>query len=157
RAAKARLLCQGEKMMGDRMGGAGSGAAAPVMVKNTGEHKTISGYSTTKYTVNKGDQTMMTLWVTKDVKGFDEMRGDWQTFSRRMAAMAPQGRGMAEAFKDVDGFPIETDMGHGMTTIVTKVERRAAPASEFEIPSGYTKARSEMDDAMEKMDKDDDD
>ena len=70
--------------------------------------------------------------------------------------MAPQGPGMAEAYKNSDGFPIQTEMGHGMMTTVTKIERRSAPASEFEIPSGYTKVCGEMEDAMDKMDKEDD-
>lgn len=145
-----------EKMMGDRMPGAGAQNSAAAQVTNTGEHKTISGFSTTKYTVQQGDQNVMTLWVTKDIKGFEELRDDWQSFSRRMAAMAPQGRGMADAYKNIDGFPIQTEMGNLMTTTVTKVERRSTPASEFEIPSGYAKVRGEMEDAMDKMDKEDD-
>lgn len=143
-----------EKMMGGRMPAAGAQNSAAVQVKNTGEHKTISGFSTTKYTVQQGDQTTMTLWVTKDIKGFEEMRDDWHSFSKRMAAMAPQGRGMADAYKNIDGFPVQTEMG-GIITTVTKVERRSAPASEFEIPSGYKKVRGEMEDAMETMDSED--
>ncbi len=142
-----------EKMMGGRMPGAAGAGAAPAQVTNTGERKTISGFATTKYTVRQGDQTAMTLWVTKDIRGFDELREDWQAFSRRMAAMLPQGRGMADAYKNIDGFPIQTEMS-GIVTTVTKVERRSAPANEFEIPSGYTKVRGEMEEAMEKMDSD---
>ncbi len=145
-----------EKMMGGKMPGAAGQKAAAVEVTNTGERKTINGFATTKYTVQQGDQSVMTLWVTKDIKGFEELRKDWQSFSRRMAAMAPQGRGMADAYKNIDGFPVQTEMGQGIVTTVTKVERRSAPAGEFEIPSGYTKVRGELEDAMDKMDKDED-
>ncbi|MEK7249033.1 MAG: DUF4412 domain-containing protein [Bacteroidota bacterium] len=143
-----------EKMMGERMPGMSGTTDAAVEVRNTGERKTISGFACTKYTVAQGENTIMTLWVTRDVRGFNELREDWKALSRRMAAMTARfGKEMADAYKNIDGFPIQTEMGHGVITTVTRVERRSTPASEFEIPAGYAKVRSEMDDAMEKMEK----
>jgi hypothetical protein len=141
-----------EQMMGNKMPGAQD--AAPVRVENTGDRKTISGFACTKYVVRSGSDQVMTLWVTRDVRGFDEMRNDWKAFSERMAAMTARfGKEMADAYKSIDGFPIQTEMGQGVVTTVTRVERRSTPAPEFEIPSGYTKVRSELEDAMQEMER----
>lgn len=146
-----------EQMMGNKMPGMQANST-PVRVENTGERKTISGFSCTKYVAKQGDNTIMTLWTTRDVRGFDELRKDWEEFSRRWAAMMPRfGKEMAETYKQIEGFPIQTDLGHGVTTTVTKVERRATPASEFEIPSGYTKVESEMKKGMKEMDEENND
>jgi len=140
-----------EKMMGDKMGGRGSAQDAAIDVKKTGDKKSISGFSCTKVVITEDDKDVMTMWVTKDVSGFDAMRKDWEEFSKRMMAMNPMGgKGLGEAFKKVDGFPIQTEMGHGITSTVTKVEKKTAPASEFEVPSGYKKVKPKM---MEEMDK----
>jgi hypothetical protein len=60
--------------------------------------------------------------------------------------------GLGDAYQKMDGFPMETDvdMMGKMTTVVTKVEKRSTPASEFSVPAGYTKTESPM---MQKMDK----
>jgi hypothetical protein len=138
-----------EKMMGGKMPGMSAESDAPMKVKNTGEKKTISGFSCTKYVVQQGDQTLTTLWVTKDVKGLNELGDDWKAFSKRMAALAQRfGKEMEEATKQIDGFPIQTEMA-GVITTVTKVERRTTPASEFEVPSGYKKVKSKLEDAMQ--------
>ncbi len=138
-----------EKMMGGKMPGMSAQSDAPIKVTNTGEKKTISGFSCTKYVVQQGDQTLTTLWVTNDVKGFKELAEDWKAFSKRMAALAQRfGKGMEEATKQIDGFPIQTEMGSVVTT-VTKIERRTTPASEFEVPSGYKKVKSKLEDAMQ--------
>jgi hypothetical protein len=142
-----------EKMMADKMPAKGSANDAKVDVKNTGDKKTISGFSCTKFVITQDGQDKMTLWVTKDVSGFDALRKDWEEFSRRMMAMNPMGgKGLGEAFKKIDGFPIQTDMGQGMTSTVTKIEKKTAPASEFEVPAGYKKVKSDMMDGTDKMD-----
>ena len=52
------------------------------------------------------------------------------------------GGRLAAAMENLDGFPMETIIG-GMSSTVTKVEKKAIPASEFEIPAGYTKVSPE--------------
>jgi hypothetical protein len=47
-------------------------------------------------------------------------------------------RAWAEAMKSIDGFPMETESA-GSKTAVTKLERRPAPANEFEAPAGFKK------------------
>jgi hypothetical protein len=145
-----------EGMMKDKMPGMGARADKPIDVHRKGDKRTISGYGCTKYVMTRGDEEFTTLWVTKDVKGFDALMADWKEFSRRMAAMAQRfAKGSGEAYKKIDGFPIETVtkiMNNTVTTTVTKIESRSIAASEFELPAGYTKVKSQMEEAMEKMD-----
>ena len=141
-----------EKMMGDRMAAMG-GKDSKIDVTRSGESKAISGYACTKYVVTQDGKEFMTMWTTKDVKEFASMRKDFEAFSQRMASMNPMmGKGYMEAFRKLEGFPIETDM-MGMTQVVTKIEKRTTPSSEFEVPSGYTKVESDMQKSMERMEK----
>jgi hypothetical protein len=139
-----------EKMMGGQMD-------QPVTVKKTGETKSILGHSCTKLIVMRGEEEFMTLWISKDVKGFAPLMADWKEFSEQMASMTSRfAKGMSDVYKEIKGFPLETSvsmMGHSMTTVVTKVEMRSTPASEFDIPLGYTKVKSPMEEEMQKMDK----
>lgn len=140
-----------EQMMGNKMGGMGAAKDAKIDVKNAGEKKSISGFSCTKFVATQDGKEAMTLWVTKDVSGFDAMKKDWDEFGKRMMAMNPMGKGLGDAFKQVDGFPIQTEF-HGMTSTVTKIEKKTAPASEFEVPSGYKKVKSKIMDEMDGTD-----
>jgi hypothetical protein len=131
-----------EKMMGSMMGG-GQGDE-PLKVTGPGERKTVNGYGCSKYVVTSGTDEIMTLWLTRDVKELDAMKKDWKEFSQRMASLIPgRGKAMAEAFKKIEGFPMETNMG-GITTVVTKLEKQSTPVSAFEVPSGYTKTESPL-------------
>jgi hypothetical protein len=49
-----------------------------------------------------------------------------------------------QELKNIDGFPMQTEMGDMLKEVVTKVERRSIAASEFEIPEGYKKLESPM-------------
>lgn len=70
-----------------------------------------------------------------------------------MMAMNPMAnKGLGDAFKKIDGFPIQTEMSQGITNTVTKVEKRAASASEFEVPAGYKKVKSKMMEGMDNRD-----
>ena len=132
-----------EKMMGEKM--PGKKKEGKVEVVNTGEKKTISGYSCTKFVIKEDGKEVAAVWATKDVKDFEAMRRDMEQFSKRMAAMNPMmGKGTAEGIKSVEGFPIETDMGESMKEVVTKIEKRSIAASEFEVPAGYKKVKSPL-------------
>lgn len=126
-----------EKMMPKKP--AGSAAKSAVVVNKTGETKTVAGYTCTKYVATENGKPMLTLWTTKDVKGFDTLREDWLNFQKRIAGSNRNiGGAMVEAYSKIEGFPMETVMGD-ITTQVTKVESRTTPASEFEVPAGYKK------------------
>jgi hypothetical protein len=124
----------------------GGGSTSPLEVTTTGEKKSVSGYSCTKYVMKRDNKELAVLWVTNDVGGFDVMRKDWMEFGKRMASLSHTS-GMSEAYSKIDGFPMETDMLLGsskMVTLVTKIEKRSTSASEFEVPAGYTRAQSPL-------------
>jgi hypothetical protein len=137
-----------EQMMGAQM--AAKTKDAKIDVVKSGESKEISGFGCTKYSITKDGKETLTLWVTKDLKGYDNMRKDMEEFTSRMMASDFQGmKSYADAIKKVDGFPMETDMQGGLKVEVTKLERKNIPASEFEVPAGYTKVKSKMMDEKE--------
>jgi hypothetical protein len=121
------------------------GAEAPVVITPSDEKKTVSGFSCSKYVMSRGGKEIATMWVTRDVSGFDNLRKDWMEFGKRMATLTNM-TGLGEAYQKMDGFPMETDMDMmgKMTTVVTKVEKRSTPAGEFTVPAGYTKTDSPM-------------
>lgn len=131
-----------EKMMPKIPGG--DPAKSAVAIDKTGDTKTIAGYNCTKYVGTENGKPVLTLWTTKDVKGFDSLRDDWLTFQKRMAG-SNRGIGgtMADAYSKIEGFPMETAVG-GITTEVTKVESRSTPAIEFEVPAGYKKESMQL-------------
>jgi hypothetical protein len=127
----------------------GSGSTSPVEVTATGEKKSVSGYACTKYVMKRDNKDLAVLWVTKDVGGFDVIRKDWVEFGKRMASLSHM-KGMSEAYAKADGFPMETDMLLGstkMVTVVTKIEKRSISGREFELPAGYTRAKSPLADS----------
>jgi hypothetical protein len=129
-----------EKMMGPMAGGTG-----PIEVKTSAEKKTILGYPCSKTEVVQDGKTVMSIWSTKAVKGFEALRADWKQFSQRMTAQIPGrfGKMIADGMKKVEGFPMETDMGTIVST-ATKVETRAIPASTFDVPAGYKKVEDNI-------------
>jgi len=128
------------KMMEKALGGAmpGSTPDVPVTVTRSPESKSISGYACTQYIVRQGEKTIMTIWATKDIAGYAAMQKDLSDFGRRLASMNPvNGKTMAEAMKQVVGFPVLTQIGETLTTTVLKVESRTTSADAFEVPKGY--------------------
>jgi len=128
------------KMMEERMSAfmPKTGAEQKVDLKATGDQKVIGGHPCRKYSAVRGDKEMASFWIASDIHGFDSMKKDWLEFSKRMASLSPMS-GLADAYAKIDGFPMETDMTGGGTSVVTKLDARSTPAGEFEVPSGYTK------------------
>ncbi len=123
--------------------------SAPVtyQVVPAGEHKSISGFACEKYIVKRDGKDFETVWATKQVGGFESIKKDMEDVSARVSSMAGMKRGFTMWFKDLDGFPVETE-SHGMVSVATKIERKTFPESEFEIPTGYTLDNSRMGGAM---------
>ncbi len=116
--------------------------------KKTNEQKSISGYPCTKCVVTNNGEVTFTMWVTKKVDGFEAMAKDMKQVGQRMAAMMPRaGTAMVEAMKNLDGFPMQTEI-MGMTSTVSHIQKRQTAASEFEVPSGY---KMEKPKGLEKM------
>lgn len=141
----ANLPEEQRKMMEQYMKGMMKMDGGKTDVVNTGEKKTINGYECTKYVVGEGGDPV-TVWATKGVKEFRIMRKDMEEFTRRLASLTPlMSKNMVEGVNSIDGFPIQTEIGNKVKSVVTKVETRTTPASEFDAPAGFTKvSREEM-------------
>jgi hypothetical protein len=127
------------KMMEDQMGAfmPGKEKDQKIEVIAMGDRATISGFPASKYIIKRNGKEMLALWTTKELKGYDAMRDDFDQFIKRSMRMSPIAKAMADAFTKVEGFPVQTEVGK-MKETVTKIERRAIPASEFDVPAGYT-------------------
>lgn len=136
------------KMMEQMIGGAGK--EVPATTKNTSERKTIVGYNCTKYIIMQGDKELVTVWATQDIKEFAGMRKDFEEFSKRMMGRNPAIGAAAGELMKLQGFAMETDYGTTMTQVVTSMEKRSTPASEYEVPLGYTKVQSKWQQQLEK-------
>jgi hypothetical protein len=132
-----------EQMMGNKIPGVKNKPKLEVV--KSGDTKKISGYSCSRYIVNRDGKEILSVWVTKDVKGFEAIRKDLDEIQQRMAATNPMiAKGTMEGLRQIDGFTIETDFGDTMKEVVFKVESRSIPAKEFEIPEGFKKVKSSM-------------
>jgi Domain of unknown function (DUF4412) len=127
------------KMMEQMMGKAAMGGQnAKIDVIKTAEKKNISGYLCIKYAMKEDTTEVGSVWTTADVPDFSSMQKDFKEFGQRMAAQMPKAGEMVAAMTKVEGFPVQTTIA-GITTTVTKIEKKVAPASEFEVPEGYKK------------------
>lgn len=127
------------EMVEKMYGMSGGGKKEPVSIATTGKTKSIIGYQATEYVARQGGKDMMKMYVTKGIGEFDRMRKDWEQFNKRLLSMGPGfAEGMAEAYTKVQGFPMEMEI-MGATTTVTKLEKKSTPASEFDVPAGYTR------------------
>ncbi len=139
-----------EQMMKGRMGAA-SGKDTKIDVTKTGEKKSVSGYSCTKYSITHDGKESIAVWATRDIKGFDNMKKDYVEFTHRFTSIVmPNAKSLAEAILKVDGFPMEMDHADGIKMVVTKAEPQAIPGAMFEVPAGYTKVKSKMAETEEK-------
>ena len=130
-----------EKMMGGKL--------SEVEVEKTSESREILGYDCTKYILNMGGSFSETLWVTPDL----EMPLEYYDASKMMYAsmgpMAARFEKMLESIKEIDGFPLATDvdikvMGKDASSSseVTDIKNGPIPADLFTVPAGYKKKKS---------------
>lgn len=119
-------------------------AGKSLEVKKTGETKTVAGHTCTKYVATDGAKTILVAWTANDIKGFEGLREDWAAYQKRIAGSSRGVAGaMAETYAKIEGFPMETEIGD-VKTVVTKVESRSVPATDFEVPAGYNKETSPL-------------
>jgi hypothetical protein len=129
------------KMMEERMAtmNQGSHSETKYDVTNTGESKTISGFPCTKYIVKRNGEDFETIWATKALGNVDAVHKDMEAFSSKMASALNMKNAPLSWFKEIPGFPIETEREHGDASTVSHVEKRSVSNAEFEVPAGYTK------------------
>ncbi len=125
-----------EQMMGERARGSAAPAAKP-SVRKTGQTKTIAGYRCEEYVAEVDGKPLLKACTTQDIAAFNQLRDDWLASQRRLGKLNPFGGGSVyEAFGQIPGFPLETEMS-GVHAVVTKVDPSTPPASEFEVPAGF--------------------
>jgi hypothetical protein len=117
-----------------------------MQVTPTNEKKKIGGYETKKYNVSfmqmKGE-----YWVSKDVKGYEEVKaigkkiaGAWEK-SPMMKQM-----NMVAIINNMDGFPVQTVtnvMGGQTTSTLKKIEEKKLGDDLFKVPADYKKVQME--------------
>jgi len=127
-----------ERQMAGMMGGGGS----QVVVSATGEKRTIGGYACSKWVASQDGKPLVVAWVTRDLRAFEPLAEDWRTAYKRMNAGNQRlAGGLVNAFQQLEGFPMEMEV-LGVRALVTKVEPRAIPVSEFEVPAGLKQVAS---------------
>jgi hypothetical protein len=128
------------KAFEERMSGAAGGSEKNSHeVVSTGDTRSISGFTCSKYIVKRNGKQVETVWASNDILGAESMRKDMEKFMETVSTNLGNGRRLGTAwYKEVRGLPIQTE-SDGSTRTITKVEQRPVPPSEFEIPAGYTK------------------
>lgn len=107
-----------------------------VTVAKSAETQKILNYTCTKNTVTlteNGQTITQIFWTTNEIKGIDfKSMGD-----QRM------GKGKQSMYyKDLDGVPLKMEMTMPQGTMmmeVIEIKKQTLPASDFEIPAGFTK------------------
>lgn len=136
------------KMLEQRMGGvSGQHNEAKTEVVQTGEQKAIDGYRCTGYTLKRNGKVVESIWATKDVPNYASLRKDFQRIASLFTSIGA-GRNTFASMEMVDGFPIESS-GAGTYEKITKIRPGSFPTSSFEVPPGYTKEKSELEEEVE--------
>jgi hypothetical protein len=133
------------KMMEQMMGGEQAAST-----KKTGEQKNIAGYSCAQHIIMQGEKEVITVWATQEIKEFAGLKKDYEEFAKRVMGNAPGLTGAFQELMKLQGFAMEIQMGSMMTQTVTMVEKKSTPASEFSVPTGYTKVKSKLQEEVEK-------
>lgn len=117
-----------------------------IQVTPTQETKKIAGYNCQKYLVS----IMMTqsdYWVSKKVKGIDEMRAIGEKAAKLFEGhpMMQQTNAM-EMTRKLDGYPVQIVtqvMGGTMTNTLKQVKTEKIDKNLFKVPKGYKLVKEE--------------
>lgn len=119
------------------------GQPAPA-VTATGKRETIAGYEAAEYRVQAGAFSG-TVWGS-DAVPVPAGLAQWKEMSLGASPAHGPGRGLAEAFAKVPGFPMRTTMSGGTgrgafssTTEVLDVRQGTVPADVLAVPEGFRK------------------
>ena len=145
-----KMLGQGEqgKAMKEMM----AKMIAEMKVEKTTETQEISGYKCTRYNTSMmGTQTQ--LWVTTDVKGYNELRVAAIKLAEKYKdnQLVQNTVGIGTAMEKVDGMAIKTIAKIGSiesTNTVTKITQQDIDKKLFEIPSDYVKVETSFEKDM---------
>ncbi len=130
-----------EKMIGGKL--------SEVDVKKTSETREILGHDCTKYVLSMGGSFTETLWVTPEIEMPIEYFDASKMLYASMGPMAARFEKMLEAVKEIDGFPLATEvnikvMGKDASSSseVTEIKEGPIAADTFAVPAGYKKKKS---------------
>jgi hypothetical protein len=139
-----------EKMMGNQLGAFEGKEAAPAMAYvNMGDGGKVAGWSTVKYHGTLDGKKVSEVWAVPasavkvgpaEMKTMESMMGFFREIAGKfgadsMTTIGPEG--------GLDGIPVKvvihSNGAPASTYMVTSIEQRELPASDFEVPAGYTK------------------
>jgi len=140
-----------EMLAGNPMMESMMGKVNDVTVDKTAETRDILGHSCTKYVLSMGDSFKETLWVAPGLKMPLQYYDASKMTYAMMGPMASRFGKMLDEMKEIDGFPLATDvdmkvmgMDASSKTEVTEVREGSISDNVFAVPSGYKKKKSPM-------------
>jgi hypothetical protein len=118
-----------------------------IQVTPTEETRKIAGYDCKKYQVS-GMMMNSDYWLSKDVKGYDEVK----EIGKRISVIFDENPMIKQMnipgmIGQLDGFPVQMVMNimqGTSTTTLKKIEKKSLEKSLFSIPEGYTLTQAKM-------------
>lgn len=134
-----------EKMMGSKMGGMfGEEGEIEITVNRTGKKSKILDYNCEQIFLLIGKDPLMEMWITDKFN----VGSEFLDVYKKMGIF--KGKFSEEA-KKINGIPLLTKMSINMgmgkmdsETRTTKIVETSVSNSEFDVPAGYTKQKSQM-------------
>ena len=125
-----------------------------IVIKKTGEKKTVAGHETWKYEVLSNDEPFQELWIAEDIdlsKDLDPKK--FLAYQKKMSgAMLGKAAAQYEALYRSDdyvkllqkGYTLEAHVHHiagGYERTATSVKQADVPPSKFDVPNDYRRVR----------------
>lgn len=125
------------------------GTATTVDVQKGSETREVAGYVCDQYLMSIGKAFRFEIWAARGLKAPAQYHDAKKMAYATMGPMASRFDKMYEAMKEIDGFPLLTEIDTGLMGMnlkvvseATEVRKGPIPASTFEPPAGYKKKKS---------------
>ncbi|MFB0564630.1 MAG: DUF4412 domain-containing protein [Candidatus Aminicenantaceae bacterium] len=117
----------------------------------TSETRKIKNWNCKKYLIELGISMMgMTMPMTQEIWASKDLGIDldlYKKFNKEVLAINPWTKGLADEIQKIEGYPVLSSFSMKMMGAeikfqeeVVSVEKKDAPAGNYDIPEGYTKA-----------------
>jgi hypothetical protein len=140
-----------EKQMAKLKGGAGQEMGERKVIK-TGESKSVSGFTCSRFDVSRGGTVQTRIWAAPfgavkvseaDMAVFTKMGKMFESMTSRVSQFANNSANPWSEGGEIDGMPILTErMEDGKVaqeTLIESITNDAPPAGAFDVPAGYKK------------------